>query len=317
MRSPLRISSLVLVACCGGSGVVTLASGQTPGNIAVDANSVYWSDHTDGISSIRRVPIGGGTPTIVFSGPVTHIAADRANLYWVGPDAVMKLSSAGGSPFPLAKARSGIRVAVDGSDVFWSDADGVHKVDQGGAAATTLFAGTVYLTALAASGGSVFFLKQAACPPCGFDVVKVSSQGGSPVTLFTETGPGFPDALNVDASSVYWGNENRGTVSKVPVAGGPPTTLFARDPGGGAQYTIGGIAADVTGVYSGISDFDGHGSLIRIAPQGDVALFGATTLADDQLRPGSVVLDGANVYWSTAGTRVNQIVRGTICKLRK
>ena len=315
MRNPLRISSLVLVACCGG-GVVTLASGQTPGSIAVDANSVYWSDHTDGLSSIRRVPIGGGTPTSVFSGPVKQIAADRANLYWVGPDAVMKLPSAGGSPVRLAAARSGIRIAVDGSDVFWSDADGVHKVEQGGAA-TTLFAGTVYQTALAASGGSVFFLKQAACPPCGFDIVKVSSQGGSPVTLFTETGPGYPDALGVDGWSVYWGNENRGTVSKVSVAGGPATTLFARDRRGGVQYTIGGIAADATGVYSGISDFDGQGSLIRIAPQVDVALFGATTLADDQLGPGSIVLDDANVYWATRGTQVNRIVRGTICRLRK
>ena len=156
---------------------------------------------------------------------------------------------------------------MEGSDVFWSDDDGVHKVDASGAA-TTLFSGTVYLSALATSGGSVFFLKQAACPPCGFDIVKVSAQGGAPVTVFTETRPGFPDALGVYASSVYWGLEDRGTLSKVSVAGGPATTLFVRDPRGGVQYTIGGVAADATGVYSAIFDFDGHGSVIRIAQQG-------------------------------------------------
>src|SRR5207248_4066281 len=205
MRNPLCISALLLVAGCGG--VVTLASDQTVGNVAVDASSVYWTDYTDGATTIRRVPIAGGTPTTVYSGPVTYIAADRANLYWIAPDAVMKLPSGGGAPVQLATARYGIRLALDGSDVFWSDVDGVHKVDANGAS-TTLFAGTVYLTALSASGGSVFFLKQAACPPCGFDIVKVSAQGGAPVTLFTETQAGFPDALGVDASSVYWGNEN-------------------------------------------------------------------------------------------------------------
>ena len=79
------------------------------------------------------------------------------------------------------------------------------------------------------------------------------------------------------------------------------------------------MAADAKGVYSALFDsLDGQGSLIRIAPQHDFApQLGLTTLAENQWAPGSVVLDETNVYWSTAGTRMNQIVRGSICKLHK
>jgi hypothetical protein len=314
MRNPLRISVLLLIACSGRFEVVTLASNQLPGRLAVDTSSVYWLDYSDGITSIRRVPISGGTPTTSFSGHVNDIAADRANLYWVGPDAVMKLPSGGGSPVLLAAARFGSRIAVEGSDVFWIDPDGLHKVDTSGAA-TTLFAGPVHPSALAASGGSAFFVKQAACPPCGFDIAKVSAQGGAPLTLFTETRNGSLDALGVGASSVYWGLEDTGTLSTVPVAGGAETTLFVRGPPGQVQYRIGGVAADATGVYFVVSGYDGSGSVIRIAPHGDVqGPFGLTTLADNQWAPYSVVLDDANVYWGAATP--NQF-GGSIFKLHK
>src|SRR5437588_10146619 len=116
MRNPLRISALLLVAGCG-SEVVTLASDEdNPSSVAVDASSVYWIAGTYGANSIRRVPISGGTPTTVLSGAARHIAADRANLYWVGPDAVMRLPSGGGSSIQLATAPSGIRIAVEGAD---------------------------------------------------------------------------------------------------------------------------------------------------------------------------------------------------------
>src|SRR6185369_6476196 len=63
-----------------------------------------------------------------------------------------------------------------------------------------------------------------------------------PVVLSTAAS-GMAQAMAIDASYVYWTDSNRGTVSKVPLAGGQTITLAS------GQYQAGGIAVDASYVY--------------------------------------------------------------------
>src|SRR5258706_2785036 len=118
-------------------------------------------------------------------------------------------------------------------------------------------AGSWSISALAVDAASVYWttnLYEAngnGTPDC--EVMKVPLAGGTPMTLYSDPKhKASPIFLNiaVDATSVYWmtdgtttANYSDGTIRKVPLAGGTPTTL-ASGPFGG------GIAIEATSVYS-------------------------------------------------------------------
>jgi DNA-binding beta-propeller fold protein YncE len=62
----------------------------------------------------------------------------------------------------------------------------------------------------------------------------------------------------VDATSVYWANNGGGTVMKVPISGGTPTTLAS------GQTTPWGIAVDATSVYW--TNYGG-GTVMKLTPK--------------------------------------------------
>ena len=71
------------VTATGGTPVtlVTLTGSAVPAGIAVDANNVYW---IEGLGSVRKVPIGGGSPVTLAPAPELPggIAVDATNVYW-------------------------------------------------------------------------------------------------------------------------------------------------------------------------------------------------------------------------------------------
>ena len=175
-----------------------------------------------------KMPLAGGTPTVLVSdlvvpGPMAGqiaITVDATSIYWTRVDyedeggiiegAVMKAPLAGGTPITLARAPAGWGIAVDATSVYWTGGDAVMKVPLAGGTPTTLASGQDH--------------------PVGIAVDTTDVSIGRPTGRFIDGGPD-PDA------------EHNGTVMKVLLAGGTPTTIAS------GQKWPWAIALDATHVY--------------------------------------------------------------------
>jgi outer membrane protein assembly factor BamB len=114
------------------SGGAPVPIGPSAAAIAVDATDVYFvnSDQTD-VGGVSRVPIGGGTPTVLASGrsgSLAGVAVDDANVYWIEGEgtiqqgAVAAVPKSGGHVTILA---SGLgdpsAIALDDSGVYFTN----------------------------------------------------------------------------------------------------------------------------------------------------------------------------------------------------
>jgi hypothetical protein len=111
----------------------------------------------------------------------------------------------------------------------------------------------------------------------------------------------------VDATSIYWTNvADGGTVMKVGLGGGTPTTLAS------GQGHPAGIAVDATSVYWTNSGSLGSsdGTVMKVGLGGGAP----TTLASDQNYPTSIAVGVTSVYWTNSGATTNE---GEVMKVTK
>jgi hypothetical protein len=169
-----------------GGTPVTIATGSTfPSGIATDGINVYWSEYaTPG--AVRKVPVDGGTPTILGSN-VNNI---------------------------------GIAIDPTSTNVFWGESISSNsgKIDLApinGGATTSLVSGLNNVWDVATDGTSVFWVENRTAGV----VSQVALSGGPPSTLGSNLVE--PVALAVDATNVYWierngGGQAAGTLKAVP-----------------------------------------------------------------------------------------------------
>ena len=130
---------------------------------------------------------------------------------------------------------------MDATSVYWTNDGGngtVMKVALGGGTPTTLASGRATRYGIAVDATSVYWTNQSAR--------RHGDEGGARRGHARPRSPpdrAEPAGIAVDATSVYWTNATSGTVMKVPLGGGTPTTLAS-----GQNGPI-GIAVDATSVY--------------------------------------------------------------------
>jgi hypothetical protein len=196
----------------GYSGTLVSGFGGNPGPIALDPYYVYWADVNGGVTHVRKVSRFNAPDAAPLAAEMTAlfgIAVDRSYVYFTGlaTGDILAVALDGGTPVEVVRGQDRPwGLVADGTALYW-----------------TTLAGTVATTHGVDAGSKI---------------------------LATKIGTGTWANLAVDGSYVYWTSGrcdmNAGpcpSVMKVPIEGGPVTTLASDLP------DPEGIAVDATSVY--------------------------------------------------------------------
>jgi hypothetical protein len=112
-----------------GGPAITIGTGANA--IAVDGTHVYYVASDVNGGSVARVPIGGGTPTVLATGRldvVVAVAVDDRNVYWlegegtIAQGALAAMPKSGGNVTVLASGLSDpSALVVDDSGIYFND----------------------------------------------------------------------------------------------------------------------------------------------------------------------------------------------------
>jgi hypothetical protein len=267
-----------------------LASHQAnPGDLALDASSVYWTTFGSGTSegSIVKVSKLGNTPvTLADHQSVPFgIAVDDTQVYWANYDAggpngaLMSVPKAGGVPKVLVATADGPRsVVVDGTRAYFLTSSALIAVAKHGGAPITVTP-TQCGSSIAADDTSLYWVVNCVMfPPQG--IFKVAKAGGIAVKISDEA----PSKLVVTSDGIYWLAAG-GSVMKLPKTGGVASVV--------ASFTTqwsGPLAVDTLGFYAGIES--------SIVKRSRFFAASAKTVATGPAPVGALAVDGTSVYWS-------------------
>ncbi len=285
-------------ACMNGLCVpTTLAAGQSsPGNIAQDADYVYWANSVQN-GAIMRIAKTGTAPEVVApsSNPPGGLAVDVAAIYWsesMDNSSVWRLDKSGiedgGAAVALATGQ-GMSMTLtvdDGAWVYWCTATTVRKVPKAG--------GTVAYVAtnMGHPGGIIWNLGFLYWTDAvGGNVYGVDTPDGPVVKV--ATGQSFPTGITADFTTLYWADmltvPDAGPAGIMAMTKADPTqlTLLA-----GSQSSPLGVAESGSYVYwtNNVS-----GEVMRTAKTGGTP----QKLAQGQGAPSGIVVDESWVYWTS------------------
>jgi hypothetical protein len=217
-----------------GGQPVTLATGN-PGSVALDNESVYWTDSDNDGGWIRRIGKDGSSPAAITGGVSNDtgtLALDSANVYWAGGGAVWRVAKDGGAASQLARVplENGA-LAVDDAYVYASVWDfaldgGVVRVGKNGGAPQQILDALIDTTILIADDAGVYAaggrLPADASIPVGV-VVRYDKASGASATLVS--GNVLIFGLAVAGSHVFLAGWRPDQIDEVSVTGGGPRTL--------------------------------------------------------------------------------------------
>lgn len=291
-----------------------------PWSIAVDEDSVYWTNRGDG--KICKVPKEGGEVVVLAERGVESapcgIAVDNTTVYWAERTAnkVCKVSKEGGTVVELATDLGGpFGIAVDDEYVYWTEHDSgrLQRIPKEGGENITLASGL----AAAANGYYLLTLDDEYVywsERSGKDagrILKIPKEGGTVVELATKLIGWI--GVAVDDEYVYWtestdltgGPRTYGRVCRIPKEGGTFKVLAA------GQDSPVGIAVDETYVFWG--EYVIPGRVRRMLKDGTGV---ETNMARDLSQVYGIALDDEYVYWAEdAGGVVRKIPKALLVTL--
>lgn len=184
------VGEIARVPIGGGETVVLAPAENDPQDLTVGGGSAYWSSPNVGTCSgaLRSVPVAGGSPTTVYSGPwPDDLATDGRELYYAERQD-WRTSSSGCRP-PGGEPHLGYRGIVG-------------QIARDGTAALVLASAQPLSTSVAVDEASVYWGNDAWFVGGIGSVVKVPKGGGDSVVVVADHG--YPSHVRVDARSLYY-----------------------------------------------------------------------------------------------------------------
>jgi hypothetical protein len=321
---------------CEPEGEVVARSSPI-GVIALDEASVYWtsvaSSGQERLGEVWRQSKDGGEPERLYQGvgdtiyPFPQLSVDATHVYWLEPCSlpginppcaeVRRVPKTGGSPQTLVRDRV-YSFAVDGDRVYYSTsneqligsnpsspgADGTvwSRSKDGSGQPVALVSNLSKLRQVAVYGDSVYFVADRGTPPgvVGFSawISRVPKTGGA-VETAALTG-GYPETFVLsDQGIVFFTYRNLIRVppgDTMPVMLNPPVEndMESLVAAGGTAY-FGDSGRTASGGLDGDDTWYVCGAIRSMPLSGGES----KRFAGDQIRPRSLVLDGAMLYWAT------------------
>jgi sugar lactone lactonase YvrE len=227
------------------------------------------------------------------------VATDADGIYWVD-QARLVMSTPDGAQTVLVDAIAAQRISVDAKYVYFTTSgsdlqhpNAVERVAKSGSRPEVL-ATIVAPLGIAVDETGIYFGDRNNATNLGI-IYRLPLNGGTPATLATEQG--FPSALALTPSSVYWLDEWPPDVKLYAKSGGAPVPLYSAEAG---KSTPKGIALDATSLYFTDSD---TGNVMKVPAAGGSAI----QLATGPSGASGVAVDDRYVYWTTPCGRVLRV----------
>ena len=179
----------------GGGTPTVLATGQYyAGQMALDADNLYWLDGGNVLSpgGVIKMPLAGGTYTEFVTGEPSPICMvlDATNVYWsdYSPHFIKKVPKAGGDVVVLVSEDNADRasnLAIDSKNLYWTSLVGggtVFKLPLAGTSVAAIAEGVTGVDnagSLTAGNGNVYFISSPQAIRNPQTIRKVSSAGGA------------------------------------------------------------------------------------------------------------------------------------------
>ncbi len=237
--------------------------------LAADETHLYWTEgRYPDPGVVKRMPLAGGAAEVVYADtlPVSAVlAVDDGYVIFADmgfPNAyrLLKAPLTGGDASvlvhrtitdPVAGRQSITHIAVAADSVVWCDAGSIQRTSvSDGQSAVLVENLTLAPTAIALGANRVYWSQNTGPAHGQTGTIKSVSLAGTAIQVHVQGGDA-PFQIAVQDDQLYWNEggdigaiEGFGRIARIPLAGGPVTTLAA-----GVSVTRPPIAVDDTHVY--------------------------------------------------------------------